>query len=121
MAICRRMFLRSAWRLPTCRQRVFGQFEAGKRRIRTSLLPQRDAGSLSMIPLIDSAALFGGPSPARDRADSEIHRAATGVGFLMIRDLPTDIPLGTAARRRLLRLFDLPEAEIRKLWRQKFN
>lgn len=74
-----------------------------------------------MIPLIDSAALFAGPSPARERADSEIRRAATSVGFLMIRDLPADIPMGAPARRRLLRLFDLPEAEIKKLWRQKFD
>ena len=74
-----------------------------------------------MIPLIDSAALFGGPSPARERADHEIHQAATGVGFLMITGLPADVPMGSAARRRLLRLFELPEAENRKLWRQKFD
>ena len=74
-----------------------------------------------MIPLIDSAALFGGTSPARERADHEIRQAATGVGFLMMTGLPDDVPMGSTARRRLLRLFDLPEAENRKLWRQKFD
>lgn len=74
-----------------------------------------------MIPLIDSAALFGGPSPARECTDREIHQAATSVGFLMMTGLPADVPMGGSARRRLLRLFDLPEAENRKLWRQKFD
>ncbi len=74
-----------------------------------------------MIPLIDSAALFGGPSPERERADAAIQQAATGIGFLMMTNLPAEIPMGPAARRRLLRLFDLPESEIRKLWRQKFD
>src|SRR5689334_11347688 len=74
-----------------------------------------------MIPLIDSASLFGGPSPARQIADAAIRQAATGIGFLMMTNLPADIPMGPAARRRLLRLFDLPETEIRKLWRQKFD
>ena len=82
---------------------------------------QRDAGSLPMIPLIDSAALFGGPSPARESADAAIQQAATGIGFLMMTNLPADVPVGPAARRRLLRLFDLPETEIRKLWRQNFD
>jgi isopenicillin N synthase-like dioxygenase len=74
-----------------------------------------------MIPLIDSAALFGGPSPARQIADEAIRLAATDIGFLMMTNLPADVPMGSAARRRLLRLFALPETEIRKLWRQKFD
>src|ERR1044071_7356901 len=82
---------------------------------------QRDAGSLPMIPLIDSAALFGGPSPARERADAAIQQAAVGIGFLMMTNLPADVPMGPAARRRLLRLFEMPQTEIRKLWRQKFD
>jgi isopenicillin N synthase-like dioxygenase len=74
-----------------------------------------------MIPLIDSAALFAGPSAAREQADRRIHEAATGVGFLMMTGLSAAMPMGQAARRRLLRLFDLPETEIKKLWRQKFD
>src|SRR5471032_602481 len=103
------------------RPRAFGHIEAQKRRIRASLSPGGDAGSLPMIPLIDSAALFAGPSAARDEADRRIHQAATSVGFLMMAGLPADMPMGPAARRRLLRLFDLPEKEIKKLWREKFD
>lgn len=73
-----------------------------------------------MIPLIDIAALFNGPSPRRTEADRRVHDAATGIGFLMMAGLPAEIPLGPDARRGLLRLFDLPSSEIVKLWRQKF-
>src|SRR5450755_1230193 len=79
-----------------------------------------DAGSPPMIPLIDIAALFKGPSPRRTEADRRVHDAATGIGFLMMAGLPAEIPLGPDARRGLLRLFDLPSSEIVKLWRQKF-
>ena len=73
-----------------------------------------------MIPRVDIAALFEGPSPMRDEADRRIHTAATGVGFLMLTGLPAEVPLGPVVRRRLLRLFGLPSAEISRLWRQKF-
>ncbi len=73
-----------------------------------------------MIPLIDIAPLFEGPSPRRAEVDQQIHGAAAGIGFLMLAGLPAGVPMGPAARRDLLRLFDLPAAEIAKLWRRKF-
>ena len=54
-----------------------------------------------MIPLIDSAALFGGPSPARQIADEAIRLAATDIGFLMMTNLPADVPMGSAARQSM--------------------
>jgi isopenicillin N synthase-like dioxygenase len=73
------------------------------------------------IPLIDIASLFGGRSVERDLTDRAIMSAAANAGFMVVRDLPPDIPAGRSARADLLRLFDLPPSETRKLWRQKFD
>ncbi len=73
------------------------------------------------IPVIDVAALFGGPSPARDRADAAIMEAAGTFGFFAASALPGDVPIGRESRVELLRLFDLPPDKIRPLWRQKFD
>lgn len=73
------------------------------------------------IPTIDIGALFGAPSAARDAADRAIARAAGSVGFMTVSGLPQEVPIGREARRELLRIFDLPAAEQRKLWRQKFD
>ncbi len=72
------------------------------------------------IPRIDVAALFAGPSPQRDRVDAAILAAARQSGFMTIGGLPADLPLDAAHRRALLRIFDLPPEETRRLWRQKF-
>jgi isopenicillin N synthase-like dioxygenase len=73
------------------------------------------------IPFIDISSLFGDPSAARDLADHAIMAAAAAPGFMVVAGLPPDIPTGCAARSDLLRLFELPEDETRKLWRQKFD
>jgi isopenicillin N synthase-like dioxygenase len=72
------------------------------------------------IPTIAIAALFGGTSRERDAADRAVMEAAAGSGFMIVSGLPADVPLGPAARRALLRIFELRESETRKLWRQKF-
>jgi isopenicillin N synthase-like dioxygenase len=72
------------------------------------------------IPLIDAAPLFGADSPARRAADAAIIAAAAEVGFMAVTGLDAHVPLGPAARAALLRIFDLPEAETRRLWRRKF-
>jgi isopenicillin N synthase-like dioxygenase len=74
-----------------------------------------------IIPLIDISPLFGAPSPARGLIDQAIMAAAATPGFMVVRGLPPDVPAGRAARADLLRLFQLPENETRKLWRQKFD
>lgn len=73
------------------------------------------------IPSIDISALFGAEPVARAATDQAIMDASAHSGFMLIRGLPNDIPLGAAPRSQLLRLFDLPPEEIRPLWRQKFD
>jgi isopenicillin N synthase-like dioxygenase len=73
-----------------------------------------------MIPRINVAPLFTGPSPARDAVDAAIRAAAQGAGFMSIGGLPRDLPVDAAARRALLKIFTLPETETQRLWRQKF-
>ncbi|HLZ98187.1 MAG TPA: 2OG-Fe(II) oxygenase family protein [Steroidobacteraceae bacterium] len=71
--------------------------------------------------MIDIAALFGGPSSARERADAAIMEAANTFGFFAASALPGDVPIDRESRSQLLRLFDLPPAKLRPLWRQKFD
>lgn len=73
-----------------------------------------------MIPLIDVAPLFGAESAARRAADAAVMAAASGAGFMAIGGLEGRVPVGPAARAELLRIFALPEAEKRRLWRRKF-
>ena len=73
------------------------------------------------IPSIDISALFGAEPVAWAATDRAIMDASAHSGFMLIRGLPDDVPLGAGARAQLLRLFDLPPEEIRPLWRQKFD
>ncbi|MEP6546256.1 MAG: 2OG-Fe(II) oxygenase family protein [Gammaproteobacteria bacterium] len=73
------------------------------------------------IPGIDISSLFGARSRARELTDQAIMTAAAYSGFMVVRGLPADVPVGYAARADLLRLFDLPATETRQLWRQKFD
>ena len=70
---------------------------------------------------IDISALFGTDAAARDRVDQELLRAASGAGMLVVTGLPVWAVLDAQARRSLLRIFALPESEIRKLWRWNFD
>lgn len=74
-----------------------------------------------MIPRIDVSALFSGSPARRGATDAAIMKAAGESGFMTICGLPADVPIDAASRRALLRLFDLPPAETRRLWRQKFD
>jgi isopenicillin N synthase-like dioxygenase len=74
----------------------------------------------SGIPVIDVGALFGSDSAAQSNVDAAIARAARELGFLTLSNLPADLPLGHDARRALLRLFDLPSAAKRRLWRRNW-
>jgi isopenicillin N synthase-like dioxygenase len=47
--------------------------------------------------------------------------AAASSGFFVARSFPPDVPVDRDTRRNLLRLFQLPQSEIRRLWRQKFD
>jgi isopenicillin N synthase-like dioxygenase len=74
-----------------------------------------------VIPRIDVSALFSGSPARRAAVDAAIMKAAGQSGFMTICGLPSDVPIDAASRRALLRLFELPSAETRKLWRQKFD
>ena len=73
------------------------------------------------IPTIDIRSLFGIRTAERDSADAALMRAAATTGFMVVTGYPPELPAGSAVRRDLLRLFQLPETETRKLWRQKFD
>ncbi|MGH8336969.1 MAG: isopenicillin N synthase family dioxygenase, partial [Gammaproteobacteria bacterium] len=73
------------------------------------------------IPFVDIGPLFGAPSAARDLTDRVIMAAAAESGFMVARGFPEEVRTGSAARADLLRLFQLPEQETRKLWRRKFD
>ena len=75
----------------------------------------------SSIPVIDVSALFCSEAADRARTDAAILRAAAVPGFFLARNLPRAVPIDRASRIELLRLFDLPEREIRPLWRKKFD
>lgn len=72
------------------------------------------------IPQIDIGALQGESSPQRDLADRAIMDAAAQTGFFVATGFGPDIPVDARTRAGLLRIFDLPDGEVRKLWRQKF-
>src|SRR5271154_1650309 len=73
------------------------------------------------IPFIEISPLFQTPSLERNITDRAIMEAAATSGFMVVRGLPQDVPTGREARADLLRLFQLPESETRKLWRRKFD
>ena len=73
------------------------------------------------IDTIGIADLFGPPSPARDRTDARIMAAASGIGFMAVRDFPGDAWLTPDNRAQLLRIFALPDAEKQKLLRWNFD
>ncbi len=73
------------------------------------------------IDTIAIAPLFGPPSPERVETDARIMAAASGIGFMAIRDFPGDDWLTPQNRARLLAIFSLPEAEKQKLLRWNFD
>jgi isopenicillin N synthase-like dioxygenase len=73
-----------------------------------------------MIPVIDVASLFGGAESDQRRVDAQICEAACEVGFMTIIGVPTHSEFGSEARSSLLRIFQIPEAEQRRLWKRNF-
>lgn len=74
-----------------------------------------------MIPLIDIAALFWGPSADRDSVDAQMLEAASGIGFMTIKGFPGNELVEQPRRARLLKIFALPAGEKRKLYRWNFE
>jgi isopenicillin N synthase-like dioxygenase len=76
--------------------------------------------AVTAIPIVDVAALFGADPSAWAVSDQALFAAARGTGFVCIRGLPADVPLGQEARRRLFSVFALSDADKRRLSRRKF-
>ena len=70
-----------------------------------------------MIPTIDIAPLFGPACGAREAVDRAIAAAAAETGFMAVRGAP----IAPAQVQALKRIFTLDAAELRRLWRQKFD
>ncbi len=73
-----------------------------------------------MVPQVDISALFS-ESAGHAATDAAIITAAGSSGFMTVCGLPPEVPIDVASRRALLRLFELPGVQTRKLWRQKFD
>src|SRR5262249_12542533 len=73
------------------------------------------------IPLIDVAALFHGPAPNGHNTAEKIAAAAGDAGFSCARVFPADLPTDRSSREDILRIFRLPDPQIRPLWRRKFD
>ena len=80
-----------------------------------------DPGMRASFPSIDISALFGADPGARAATDQAIMSAAEHSGFLLVRGLPFDVPIGAKVRSQLLRLFELPSQATQPLWRRKFD
>ena len=70
--------------------------------------------------MVDTAPLFAADPAAQARADRDLFGAARDIGFVCVRGLPPETPLGAAARARLLAVFGLGDATKRRLCRRKF-
>jgi isopenicillin N synthase-like dioxygenase len=73
-----------------------------------------------LIPSINISALFSDDLAARSDVDRAIQTAAHTAGMMVVTGLPEWAVLDAPGRRELLRIFSLPESEIRALWRWNF-
>jgi isopenicillin N synthase-like dioxygenase len=73
-----------------------------------------------VIPVVEVGSLLAGDATAWMLADRDLYTAAREVGFAYIRGRQGDEALGPAARARLLTIFDLNDAQKRRLYRRKF-
>ena len=72
------------------------------------------------IPVINIAALFESDEAAKAAVDHKIAEAAFDIGFMVVIGYPLDVKVGVAERRKLLKLFDLPQDAQRPYWKRNF-
>ncbi len=75
---------------------------------------------MTEIPIIDIGPLFGDDDDARTQADRNIAKAAFDIGFMVVKNYPAELHVGVEERRKLLKLFDIPEADQRPYWKRNF-
>jgi isopenicillin N synthase-like dioxygenase len=73
-----------------------------------------------MIPQIDVSRLFAAPNEARDDVDRAILTSARQLGFIIVTAAPGLLPVDSAARAALLRVFTLDRAQRALLLRRAF-
>ena len=74
----------------------------------------------ALIQVIDTAPLFRADPAAWAVPDRGLFAAARDTGFVCIRGLPPEVPLGPQARARLLAIFGLGATDRLSLCRRKF-
>jgi isopenicillin N synthase-like dioxygenase len=77
--------------------------------------------SQHVIPRVNVSDLFSEDGSARSVVDRAIQSAAKASGMMAVTGLPQWAALDRPSRRELLRIFSLPEREIRNLWRWSFD
>jgi isopenicillin N synthase-like dioxygenase len=75
---------------------------------------------MSEIPIVDIGPLFGTDPAARTVADGKIAAATFDIGFMVVTGHPPNLQAGPAERALMLKLFDLPMAVQRPLWKRNF-
>ncbi len=75
---------------------------------------------MSEIPIIDIGPLFGDDTEAKAKTDHKIAEAAFDIGFMVVENYPSEIQVGADERRKILKLFDIPEADQRPYWKRNF-
>ena len=72
------------------------------------------------IPVINIVVLFESDEAAKAAFDRKIAEAAFDIGFMVVIGYPSDVKVGVAERRKLLKLFDLPQDAQRPYWKRNF-
>src|ERR1700677_3493261 len=85
------------------------------------MLCARTMLSQSSIPVIDVSSLFSSGGVNRTRTDEAILRAAATPGFFLACNVPRTVPVDREAPLELLCLYEVRDAQIRPLWRKKFD
>lgn len=75
---------------------------------------------MTEIPIIDIGPLFADDTEARAETDRSIAQAAFGIGFMVVENHPSNIRVGAEERRKMLKLFDIPEDDQRPSWKRNF-
>ena len=86
-----------------------------------ALQPGESRPDFESIPIVDVAALNGPDSARRRSTDEAIGAACRAVGFLIITGHAENAAALEEAQRALLRFFELPPSEKRRLARRRYE
>jgi isopenicillin N synthase-like dioxygenase len=75
---------------------------------------------MNAIPIIDIGPLFAANPATSAITDARIAEAAFDNGFMVVTGHPSEMRVGPAERAVMLKLFDLPMAVQRPLWKRNF-